>query len=91
MPHESLRDIARRLVANYRLKHGGSPCRLVPAEEQRLADSIAQGAAIAQQLPPAAPDDVAEMLADDPALQFDLTLTDKDARWLQACRIDPNG
>lgn len=91
MKHESLRDIARRLVANYRLKRGGSDCRLGPIEEQRLAESIAQGAAIAQQQPPTSPDEIARMLADDPALQFDLTLTDRDARWLEACRIDPNG
>lgn len=87
MPHETLREIARCLVANYRLKRGGSPCRLV---NEKLAESIAHGAAIAQLLPPPpSPEEIAKRLAEDRAFLFDLTLTDADIAYLRIIRIDP--
>lgn len=90
MQHESLRDICRRLVENYRLKRNGSPCRLAPAD-QILVESLEQGAAVAQQVPRPTAEDVAEMLTNNPALWFYLNLTDADVLFLQACEIDADG
>jgi hypothetical protein len=86
MQRENMRDIARRLIANYSLKRGGSPCHLEP-----LAEHFAQGAELANQVANKAQPTMLEKLSDDRALWFDITLTDADARFLESLRIDPNG
>jgi len=75
MGPETLRDIARRLVANYRLKRGGSPARLGPAHEDRRR---------------APPEKVARALAEERAFLFMMGMTEEDEKFLTSMHIDPD-
>ena len=88
MEHESLRSIARRLVQSYRARHA---LPADPAAEEKMAEAMAAGAAQAQQARAMGQRTVADLLADDRALWFDLMLTDQDAQFLKLTHIDVDG
>lgn len=71
--HEPLRDTARRLIAAYRAKHGNFGDT---DEEIRTMERRVE-------------ESIAERLAEDRALWFDMMLTEEDVQILNTWRIDP--